>query len=166
MRASLSPNLNDFIYTKSLDEFIQFSEFKEGSMMPKFELPDQTGKMVSLEKFKGKYVLIDFWASWCGPCLREMPNVVKLYKECKGANFEIIGISLDNNKEAWLDAIKKNNMKWIQLCDFKAWMSTPAKKCGVKAIPQTILVDPTGKVIAIGLRGEQLLKKIREVLDK
>lgn len=166
MRSRLDASLNDCIYTKQLDEFFRLAEFGEGSMIPGFELPNQAGKMVNLDDFKGKYVLIDFWASWCGPCLKEMPNVVKLYKECKGKNFEIVGVSLDNKKEAWLAAIKKNDMKWIQLCDFKAWMTAPAKKCGVEAIPQTILIDPTGKVVAIGLRGEVLLKKVREVLGK
>ncbi len=166
LRGKIAPVLNDHPYTKQLDEFIRLKDFKEGSMMPEFDLPDQKGKSVKLSDYKGKYVLIDFWASWCGPCMKEMPNVVKLYKECKGKNFEIIGVSLDNKREAWETAIKKNGMKWPQVCDFQAWATAPAKACGVQAIPQTILIDPEGKVIALGLRGMELEKRIKEVLNK
>lgn len=166
LRAKIDPNLNEHPYTKQWDEFIRLKDFKVGSMMPDFSLPDQNGKMIRLADYRGKYVFIDFWASWCGPCMKEMPNVVKLYKACKGKNFEILGISLDNKKDAWTAAIKKNGMKWPQLCDFLAWATAPAKACGVQAIPQTILIDPQGEVIALGLRGVELEKKIKEVLNK
>lgn len=111
-------------------------------------------------------MLVDFWASWCGPCMREMPNVVKLYKECKGKNFEIVGVSLDQKRDAWLNAVEKNKMKWIQVSDLKSWATAPVKLCNVSAVPYTVLVDPDGKVIALDLRGEELIKKIKEVLKK
>ena len=111
-------------------------------------------------------MLVDFWASWCGPCMREMPNVVKLYKECKGKNFEIVGISLDQKRDAWLNAVEKNKMKWIQVSDLKSWETLPVKLCNISAVPYTVLVDPEGKVIALDLRGEELIKKVKEVLKK
>ena len=166
LRAKVDPSLNEHPYMKQLDEFIRIAAFKEGSMMPDFTLPDQNGKKISLSSFRGKYVLVDFWASWCGPCLREMPNVVKLYKECKGKDFEILGVSLDTKKKGWLGAIKKNGMKWPQVCDFEAWGTVPVKMCNVTAVPYTVLVDPNGKVVALGLRGEQLIAKIKEILGK
>ena len=158
--------MNNHPYTKQLDEYIRLAAFGVGSVMPNFTLKTPDGKDISLNDFKGKYVLVDFWASWCGPCLREMPNVVKLYKECKGKNFEIFGVSLDNKKDAWVKAIKANGMKWPQGSDLKGWGSEPARLCNVSAIPFTVLIDPEGEVIAIDLRGEQLHAKVKEVLGK
>ena len=166
LRAVVDPCLNDHPYTKQLDEYIRLAEFKVGSDMPDFELPDKDGNMFKFSSLRGKYVLVDFWASWCGPCMREMPNVVKLYKECKGKNFEIVGISLDQKKDAWLNAVEKNKMKWIQVSDLKSWATLPVKLCNVSAVPYTILVDPDGKVIALDLRGEELIRKVKEVLKK
>ena len=158
--------MNEHPYTKQLEEYIRLAAFSEGSDMPDFTLPDQNGKKIKLSDFRGKYVLIDFWASWCGPCMREMPNIVKLYKECKGKNFEILGVSLDSKKEAWLGAIKKNNMKWPQVSDLEMWSTAPVKLCNVTAIPYTVLIDPQGKVVALDLRGEKLIQKVKEVLGK
>ena len=165
-RQKIDPKLNNHPYTKQLDEYIRLADFGVGSVMPNFTLKTPDGKDISLKDFKGKYVLVDFWASWCGPCLREMPNVVKLYKECKGKNFEIFGVSLDNKKDAWEKAIKANGMKWPQGSDLKGWGSEPARLCNVSAIPFTVLIDPEGEVIAIDLRGEQLHAKVKEVLGK
>lgn len=165
-RQKIDPKLNNHPYTKQLDEYIRLAAFGVGSVMPNFTLKTPDGKDISLTDFKGKYVLVDFWASWCGPCLREMPNVVKLYKECKGKNFEIFGVSLDNKKDAWEKAIKANGMKWPQGSDLKGWGSEPARLCNVSAIPFTVLIDPEGEVIAIDLRGEQLHAKVKEVLGK
>lgn len=165
-RNALDPAFNKNPYTLLLDEFIHMSEFKPGSDIPDFKLPDPNGKMIRIKDLRGKYVLIDFWASWCGPCMKEMPNLVKLYKEYKGKNFEILGISLDTNKAAWLAAVKKMGMKWLQGCDFKSWHSDLAKKCGIKAVPYTLLIDPTGKVVAMKLRGEELEQKVKELVGK
>lgn len=166
LRAEIDPKLNEHPYTKQLDEFIRLAEFNVGSTVPDFTLPTPEGKQISIRDLRGKYVLIDFWASWCGPCLREMPNVVKLYKECKGKNFEILGVSLDSKKDAWVAAIKKNNMKWLQVSDLLGWNAEAAKLCNVQAVPYTILLDPEGKVIAMNLRGEALIAKVKEVLGK
>ena len=166
LRALVDPSLIEHPYTKQLDEFIRLADFKVGSDMPDFKLPDKDGKDFVFSTLRGKYVLVDFWASWCGPCMREMPNVVKLYKECKGKNFEIVGISLDQKRDAWLNAVEKNKMKWIQVSDLKSWATLPVKLCNISAVPYTVLVDPEGKVIALDLRGEELIKKVKEVLKK
>ena len=166
LRALVDPSLIEHPYTKQLDEFIRLADFKVGSDIPDFKLPDKDGKDFVFSTLRGKYVLVDFWASWCGPCMREMPNVVKLYKECKGKNFEIVGISLDQKRDAWLNAVEKNKMKWIQVSDLKSWETLPVKLCNISAVPYTVLVDPEGKVIALDLRGEELIKKVKEVLKK
>ena len=166
LRALVDPSLIEHPYTKQLDEFIRLADFKVGSDMPDFKLPDKDGKDFVFSTLRGKYVLVDFWASWCGPCMREMPNVVKLYKECKGKNFEIVGVSLDQKRDAWLNAVEKNKMKWIQVSDLKSWETLPVKLCNISAVPYTVLVDPEGKVIALDLRGEELIKKVKEVLKK
>lgn len=166
MRSHLSPELAAHPYTLELDEFLRLSDFGVGSEMPDISCPDARGKNIGLGDFKGKYILIDFWASWCGPCVQEMPHVVELYKECKGKNFEIWGISLDSKKEAWQAMVKKQGMKWPQSCDYKSWYSPAAKACRIQSIPSTILVSPEGTVIAMNLRGEQLIQKVKEMLKK
>ena len=165
-RSLLDPKLDNHPYTKAIDDFITSSEFGIGNKMPDFKMPDKNDNVVEWKEFSGKYVLIDFWASWCGPCLREMPNVVKLYEECKGDNFEIVGISLDENKEKWLNTVEEYKMTWPQLCDFKAWDSQIVKLCNVDAVPTTVLVSPDGNVVAINLRGEALTEKIKELISQ
>ena len=117
-----------------------------------------------LKNYAGKYVLLDFWASWCGPCRREMPNVVKLYKECKGKNFEIIGISLDQKPEPWKKAVKELKMTWPQACDFQVWYGPVARKYNLSAVPYTVLINPEGKVEALDLRGEELINTIKNLV--
>lgn len=165
-RSLLDPKLDNHPYTKAIDDFITSSEFGIGNKMPDFKMPDKNDNVVEWKEFSGKYVLIDFWASWCGPCLREMPNVVKLYEECKGDNFEIVGISLDENKDKWLNTVEEYKMTWPQLCDFEAWDSHIVKLCNVDAVPTTVLVSPDGNVVAINLRGESLTEKIKELISQ
>lgn len=129
-----------------------------------FTQMDDKGKMVSLSDVKGKYVLIDFWASWCGPCRIEYPYLKKAYAQFKNKNFEIIGISLDDKKDLWLDAIKSNGFDWIELCDLNGRENAVAKAYGIAAIPQSLLIDPQGKIIAKNLRGEDLLVKLTELI--
>lgn len=152
---------------KQLKDFITENKIGAvGSEAMDFSQPDTEGKSVSLSSFRGKYVLIDFWASWCGPCRNENPNVVENYKKFKAKNFTILGVSLDRpgQKDKWLDAIKEDNLTWTHVSDLQFWSNAAAKLYRVSSIPQNFLVDPQGKIIAKNLRGPALEAKLCEVL--
>ena len=137
-----------------------------GAIAPDFTQNDTEGKPVSLASFRGKYVLIDFWASWCGPCRAENPHVVKAFNEYKDKNFTILGVSLDqpNAKDKWLKAIADDGLTWTQVSDLKFWKNEAAALYAVRAIPQNFLLDPQGKIIAKNLRGDALAAKLAEVI--
>ena len=111
----------------------------------------------------GNYVLVDFWASWCGPCRREMPYVIAAYEQYQGKGFNVVGVSLDQKKEAWINAIQQMGMRWQQMSDLKGWKCAAVDAYGVTSIPSNILVDPTGKIVAMDLRGKKLLDKLKEI---
>lgn len=138
-----------------------------GRMAMDFTQNDTLGNPVSLSSFKGRYVLVDFWASWCGPCRAENPNVVKVFQKYKDRNFHIIGVSLDRpgQKERWMKAIHEDKLEWTQLSDLKFWDNEVAKQYGINAIPQNLLLDPEGKIIAKNLRGEELDQRLGEVIE-
>ncbi len=137
-----------------------------GKEAPDFELPDANGTPVKLSSFRGKYVLVDFWASWCGPCRAENPAVVKAFEKFKGKNFTILGVSLDRpgQKDEWLKAIKDDKLSWTQVSDLQFWQSPVVGLYHIDGIPFNVLVDPQGKVIAQALRGAQLEQKLEEVM--
>ncbi len=140
-----------------------------GKMFVDFEMPDLKGKICKLSDYVGQgknVVLIDFWASWCGPCMHEMPNLTATYKTYRKKGFEIVGISLDKEEEAWLKTIKEKKMDWIHLSDLKGWKSGGAVLYGVNSIPCTILVDKDGTILARNLMGDELNKKLDELFAK
>jgi thiol-disulfide isomerase/thioredoxin len=137
-----------------------------GTPCPEIALPGPDGKEVRLSSFRGKIVLIDFWASWCKPCRADMPFMVQLYKKYKNKGFEILGISLDKEKENWLQAIKQDGITWPQASDLKFWNSEVVSLFNIEAIPYTVLVDKEGKIIAKGLRGPELEEKLKQLLEK
>lgn len=135
-----------------------------GQPAMEFSQPDADGKLVSLASYKGKYVLVDFWASWCGPCRAENPNVVKAYSRFKDKGFDILAVSLDDKKDKWQAAVQADNLPWTHVSDLKGWKNEVAEQYGIQAIPQNLLLDPKGVIIAKNLRGDALEKKLEEVI--
>lgn len=155
--------------TRITTEFFQFVQKEEsrsasGGLAPDFTLPDPSGKSISLSSFRGKYVLVDFWASWCGPCRQENPNVVDAYQRFKDKNFTILGVSLDKSRDAWLEAIKNDRLDWTHVSDLKFWESMVVPLYQIEGIPFNVLLDPQGKIIASNLRGKQLSDKLEKIL--
>lgn len=139
----------------------------EGNIAPELEFESPSGKILKLSDLRGKVVLIDFWASWCGPCRRENPHVVSLYEKYHDKGFEIFSVSLDNSKDKWIEAIKKDNLSWPNhVSDLKGWSSAAAKLYGVNSIPCTFLIDKDGRIIAKSLRGDALSQKLQQIFGE
>jgi peroxiredoxin len=170
--AKLTASAKNNVYARAIEQMLEqqkaasaAQEFGPiGSVAPDFTQNDPEGKPVALSSLRGKYVLIDFWASWCGPCRRENPNVVAAYNEFKDKNFTILGVSLDQDKDRWLQAIQADNLTWTQVSDLAYWNNAAAKQYQVTGIPANFLLDPSGKIIAKNLRGEELRQKLAQIL--
>jgi len=150
----------------SIQQSLQGAGPKEAlTTAPDFTLPDVNGKAVSLSSFKGQYVLVDFWASWCPPCRAENPNLVAAHNQYKGKNFTILGVSLDKDKQEWLKGIKEDNLAWTHVSDLKFWESMVVPLYRIEAIPYNVLLDPQGNVIGENLTGQALQQKLAQVLN-
>ena len=163
---SLSTKNKTSLYGMQVNEIIESAKKTAiGKHAIDFTQPDLNGKNVSLSSFKGKYVLVDFWASWCGPCRAENPNLVRLYGKYHSNQFDILGISLDNNKTTWQKAISNDKLTWTQVSDLRSWDSKAVQAYGIKGIPFNLLLDTNGKIIAKNLRGAALQKKLEEIFN-
>ena len=141
------------------------AQLKIGAAVPEITLPNVKDSMVTLSSFKGKVVLIDFWASWCGPCRQANPFVVKLYKKYKDRGFEVFGVSIDSKKEAWIKAIKQDKIKFTQVIDNGGWNSKVAETYGISQIPTNFLLDKNGNLFAVDAEGKELDKLINQLLQ-
>ena len=142
-----------------------YEKRKPGIQFHELEMQDTDDRHVTLSQWvgTGNYVLVDFWASWCGPCRREMPYVVAAYDQYHAKGFNVVGVSFDQKKDAWIKGIQQLGMKWTQISDLKGWKCAAAEAYGISSIPSNVLVDPTGKIVAMDLRGENLASKLEEI---
>ena len=165
VRAKLDASLAGSEYVNQIESMIaRMENVQVGSVAPDFTLPDVDGNPVSLSSFRGKYVLVDFWAAWCPDCRKENPNIVAAWNKYQDKNFAVLGVSLDRNRDQWLAAIEKDGLTWTQVSDLKYWSSDAAVLYCIRWIPMSFLIDPEGKIVAVGLEGEELHNKLEELL--
>ncbi|MBK7306877.1 MAG: TlpA family protein disulfide reductase [Chitinophagaceae bacterium] len=141
------------------------AQLRIGELAPEIELMSKEDSMVKLSLFNGKVVLIDFWASWCGPCRAANPYIQKLYKKYKDSGFEVFAVSLDVNKPLWLKAIKRDKLTYMQVIDNSGWLSKVAEKYYIDALPTNFLLDKSGKIVAINIEGKELFDKVKELVQ-
>ncbi len=141
------------------------AQLKVGQSVPEIELPNTTDSLVKLSSLQGKVVLIDFWASWCGPCRASNPYVQKLYSKYKDKGFEVFAVSLDTKKRDWVKAIRQDKLKYTQVVDYTGWRSKVAERYYVDQLPTNFLIDRSGKIVAIDLEGKELFDKVKSMVQ-
>ena len=167
MYAGLTPRIQQSALGRQVKDIIDSRKVVAvGSLAPDFTLQTPEGNKLSLTDLRGKYVLLDFWASWCKPCIAEAPNVKNVYKRFHNKGFEVLGVSLDNKRELWTDAIAKHRLDWLHVSSLEGWKCPVAKLYSVTGIPATFLLDPEGKIIASKLRGEELMEMVEKLLNQ
>ena len=170
MMNAISPSLKNHPYYTSVNNAILAKFLKVGAQVPDIKLRTANGKEMKLSDLRGKYVLLDFWASWCGPCRKEIPFLIQLFNDTKEKRdkFTIVSFSIDNKEKAWHQAIAERGMNlegWIHASDLKGWQSEQAQMFGVEAVPHTVLISPEGRVISFNLRGEEMVRTVKQLLE-
>jgi len=161
----LSPEMKASEYGRGIQDYIRLvQDIQVGGKYADFEQADAQGKMIRFSDIKAKYILLEFWGSWCGPCRAENPNLVKTYQTYQPKGFEIVGVAADDNKAQWLEAIKTDKLPWINLCDLNGDRNKVVQQYSINAFPTNFLIDQTGTIIAKNLRGDALSKKLAELL--
>ncbi len=164
---SLSPLAKNNALAKIMENKVQASKtVLVGNIAPDFTQPDTLNRNVSLSDFRGKYVFVDFWASWCVPCRKEHPDLIRAFDRFSEKGFTILSVSLDEKKDKWIEAIYKDKLKWTQVSDLRAWDNRASRKYGVSSVPYNLLIDPEGKVVATEISGEELNQKLEEIFSK
>jgi peroxiredoxin len=166
-RSHFAPEMDGTLFINQVDSLIEkLSHLQAGEVAPDFALPDADGNEVKLSSFRGHYTLVDFWASWCPDCRKENPNIVAAYERFHDKGLQILGVSLDRERDPWINAIAKDGLTWTHVTDLQSWKSPVAELYAIRWIPTTYLLDPEGCILSMGLEGEALQDKLQELLGE